>query len=88
MTPGSARKSLFQCIFYSFISSAQVGVIGLGGLGHLALQFAAALGAEVYAISGSAGKKEEARGFGAKHFMKLDEVPDKTLDVIINTTSG
>ena len=48
----------------------QVGVLGLGGLGHLALQFAAAVGAEVYALSGSKGKEEEARKLGAKHFLR------------------
>lgn len=66
----------------------QVGVVGLGGLGHLALQFASAIGADVYAISGTASKEKEARGFGAKHFQKISDVPDKTLDVILNTTPG
>ena len=63
-------------------------MVGLGGLGHLALQFAAAVGADVYAISHTASKEKEARGFGARHFQSIDDVPDKTLDVILNTTPG
>ena len=47
----------------------QVGVVGIGGLGHLALQFAHALGYEVTAISSEAGKRDEARAFGADHFV-------------------
>lgn len=37
----------------------KVGIAGIGGLGHYAVQFAAALGAEVYALSHSPGKKED-----------------------------
>ncbi len=49
--------------------SPQVGVVGVGGLGHLAIQFARALGWEVTAISSSPGKEKEARAFGARHFI-------------------
>ena len=68
------------------MSCVQVGVVGLGGLGHLALQFARAVGAEVYAISGSKNKEEEARKLGAHHFTSIDDLPDETLDVLLNTT--
>lgn len=54
---------------YATGSSPQVGVIGVGGLGHLAIQFARALGWEVTAISSSPEKEEEARAFGAGHFI-------------------
>jgi uncharacterized zinc-type alcohol dehydrogenase-like protein len=47
----------------------QVGVVGVGGLGHLAIQFAHALGNEVTALSSSPGKEEEARALGADHFI-------------------
>lgn len=47
----------------------KVGIVGVGGLGHLAIQFAKALGYEVTAISSSPGKKDEAIGFGADHFI-------------------
>jgi len=47
--------------------TARVGVVGIGGLGHLGLKFAAAWGCEVTAFTSSAGKADEARGFGAHH---------------------
>lgn len=47
----------------------KVGVVGVGGLGHLAIQFAHAMGHEVTAISSSPGKKDEALDFGADHFI-------------------
>jgi alcohol/geraniol dehydrogenase (NADP+) len=46
----------------------RVGVIGIGGLGHLALQFARAFGCEVTAFSSTPGKEAEAKKFGAHHF--------------------
>lgn len=47
----------------------KVGVVGIGGLGHLGVQFAAALGADVYAISHSDRKREDAAKLGAKGFV-------------------
>lgn len=47
----------------------RIGVIGIGGLGHLALQFAHAFGCEVTAFSSSPAKLEEAKQFGAHHFI-------------------
>jgi alcohol dehydrogenase (NADP+) len=44
----------------------KVGIIGIGGLGHLGLQFASKLGGEVYAISSSPSKTEESKKLGAK----------------------
>ncbi|KAI0516938.1 alcohol dehydrogenase [Xylaria bambusicola] len=46
-----------------------VAVVGLGGLGHFAVMFAAALGAEVTVISHSPNKKDDALKLGAKHFV-------------------
>lgn len=51
-----------------------VAVIGIGGLGHLALQFARALGYKVTAISSSPNKEAEAKKFGADHFLPLSEI--------------
>jgi uncharacterized zinc-type alcohol dehydrogenase-like protein len=47
----------------------QVGIIGMGGLGHVAVQIATALGATVSVISTSADKEGDARRFGARHFL-------------------
>lgn len=49
--------------------SSKIGIIGVGGLGHLAIQFASALGYNVTAISSSPEKKDEALAFGADHFI-------------------
>ena len=49
--------------------SSRVGVIGIGGLGHIGLQFAKAFGAEVTAFSTSKDKEEEAKSLGAHHFV-------------------
>ncbi len=69
---------------------SRVGVIGIGGLGHLALQFARAMGAEVYAISTSPGKREEAARFGAHHsveFGDFDKLSGK-LDLLMTTATA
>ncbi len=49
--------------------STRVAVIGVGGLGHLAIQFAHALGCDVTVLSSSPDKEEQARAFGADHFL-------------------
>jgi D-arabinose 1-dehydrogenase-like Zn-dependent alcohol dehydrogenase len=51
----------------------KVGIVGIGGLGHLGLKFARALGAEVFAISTSASKEEEAKKLGAHHFINTKD---------------
>lgn len=45
----------------------RVGIVGIGGLGHMGVKFAAAYGCDVTAFTSSEGKFEEARGFGAHH---------------------
>lgn len=71
----------------------RVGVVGIGGLGHLAIQFAAALGAHVTAISTSSSKRAEAESFGAKGFVDTSDAASfganaSAFDVIVNTSSG
>lgn len=51
----------------------KLAVVGIGGLGHLAIQFARAFGCHVTAISSSPGKMEEAHGFGAEHFLDAND---------------
>ncbi len=50
----------------------RVAVVGVGGLGHLAIRFAAALGARVTAVSHTPAKEEAARELGAGEFLLLD----------------
>lgn len=66
-----------------------VAVIGIGGLGHLALQFASALGCETTAISHSPSKKSESHSFGAHHFHTHDSLPPPlTFDLILSTVDA
>lgn len=53
--------------------SSRVGVIGIGGLGHMAIQFARVFGAEVTAFSTTQTKEDEARALGAHHFVNTRE---------------
>ena len=69
----------------------RVGVVGIGGLGHLALQFAAALGAEVTAISTSSNKADQARQLGATRFLLFNDdaaiaAAANAFDVVVVTT--
>lgn len=71
----------------------KVGVVGLGGLGHMAVKFAASFGAEVTMLSTSKAKREDAKRLGAMHFLHtLDEEAMRKsknqFDVIINTISA
>ena len=63
--------------------SSRVGIVGIGGLGHLALQFARVFGAEVTAFSTSAAKEEEARALGAHNFVNTRET--KAMREVANT---
>ncbi|CAD8085681.1 unnamed protein product [Paramecium sonneborni] len=52
-----------------FGANKTVGILGIGGLGHLAIKFSAALGMKTIAISTSQDKEEEARSYGATDFI-------------------
>lgn len=54
-------------LLHEISPTARVGVIGIGGLGHMALQFANKWGCEVHAFTTSDSKKAEARQLGAHH---------------------
>jgi uncharacterized zinc-type alcohol dehydrogenase-like protein len=73
--------------------SSRVGVVGIGGLGHMAIQFARAFGAEVTAFSTAVEKEEEARALGAHNFVNSREskaMKDAagTQDLILNTANA
>jgi uncharacterized zinc-type alcohol dehydrogenase-like protein len=70
----------------------RVAIIGLGGLGHMGVKIAHALGAEVTVLSHSLNKQEDGRRMGADHFFATSD--SKTFaklkgnfDIIINTVS-
>ena len=71
----------------------KVGVLGLGGLGHMAVKFAVAFGAEVTMLSSSPSKEKDAKSLGAHHFaLTSDAAKMKSLanhfDFILNTVSA
>lgn len=71
----------------------RVAVIGVGGLGHLAIQFLKAWGCEVTAFSTSPDKEAEARQLGASHFINVKEegaleAVASRFDFIISTVSA
>jgi alcohol/geraniol dehydrogenase (NADP+) len=78
---------------YEINPSSRVGVIGIGGLGHMAIQFARVFGADVTAFSTSAEKEGEARQLGAQRFVNtresraLKEIAG-SLDFVLSTVNA
>jgi alcohol/geraniol dehydrogenase (NADP+) len=73
--------------------SSRVGVVGIGGLGHIGLQFAKAFGAEVTAFSTSKDKEEEARKMGADQFVDTRDMGAlkkvaRSFDFLLSTVSA
>ncbi len=71
----------------------KVGIMGLGGLGHMGVKIARALGAEVTVLSHSDKKREDALKMGAHHFLLTKDADvfkknANTFDLIINTVSA
>ncbi|HEV2613195.1 MAG TPA: NAD(P)-dependent alcohol dehydrogenase [Gammaproteobacteria bacterium] len=71
----------------------KVAVMGLGGLGHMAVKLAASMGADVTVLSHSPSKEKDAKKLGASHFLLMAS-PDqfnthkKSFDLILNTVAG
>jgi uncharacterized zinc-type alcohol dehydrogenase-like protein len=71
----------------------KVAVVGMGGLGHLGVKLAVALGAEVTVLSQSLAKEADGRAFGAAHYYATSD-PDtfenlkNEFDLILNTVSA
>jgi uncharacterized zinc-type alcohol dehydrogenase-like protein len=71
----------------------KVAVMGLGGLGHMGVKFAVAMGAEVTVLSHSPSKEKDALAMGAHHFVSTKDVSvfkdhQKEFDIILNTVSA
>ena len=70
----------------------RIAIMGMGGLGHMGLKFAHALGAHVTVLSHSASKREDALRLGADEFVVMSEEEFKRLrgsfDLILNTVSA
>jgi D-arabinose 1-dehydrogenase-like Zn-dependent alcohol dehydrogenase len=78
---------------YEVAPTESVGIVGIGGLGHLAIQFAAKMGCEVIVFSGTNSKKDEAMSLGANHFVAMKgldkiELEGPKLDRLLVTTSS
>ncbi len=73
--------------------TGRVGVVGIGGLGHLAIKFSSAWGTEVTAFSSSEEKREEAYEMGAHHAVSSTDAHEikklaGTLDMILVTANA
>ncbi len=69
-----AGATVFSAFQINRIDAGQkIAVVGVGGLGHLAIQFARAFGCEVSAISSTASKEEESVRFGASQFLNSND---------------
>lgn len=78
---------------YKVKKGSKVGVVGLGGLGHMAVKIAKAMGGEVTVFSTSPNKEADAKKLGAKHFVVSKEPSNFAkwagkLDVIIDCVSA
>lgn len=89
-----AGASTFEALHAAGVSStSHVGVVGIGGLGHMAILFAKAMGCEVSAISSTATKESDARALGADHFILSDaeagmEKPGEGIDILLITSNS
>jgi len=79
--------------YFARLPNQNIGVLGMGGLGHVAVMIASAMGHNVSVISSSSSKRDEAFSFGARNFIVSSNPEDmernaKSLDLIINTISA
>ena len=73
--------------------ASKVGIVGLGGLGHMGVKLAASMGADVTVFSTSPGKEADARKLGAHHFVMTRDPTNfvplaGTFDFILDTVSA
>src|SRR6185369_2013963 len=84
--------TVFAPLAMHALPTSRVGIIGIGGLGHMAVKFAAAYGCDVTAFTSSESKFDEAKGFGANHVVSSkDSAAIKklagTFDLLISTVN-
>lgn len=82
--------TVYSALRHAGMTSGQhIGVIGIGGLGHLAVQFASKLGNRVTAFTSSADKAELATALGAHEVVLTGEgagsAPSRPLDILLTT---
>jgi uncharacterized zinc-type alcohol dehydrogenase-like protein len=79
-------------IFAGVKKGMRVAVVGLGGLGHMAVKFAVSFGAEVTVLSTSPGKEKDAIGLGAKFALTTDPSTMENLsshfDIVLDAISA
>src|SRR4030095_12501486 len=89
-----AGATVFTAILqYGVRPVDRVAVVGVGGLGHLAVQYLAKWGCDVTAVSSSRDKEDQARELGARHFIATrgtDELKKaaRSFDFVFCTVSG
>ncbi|KAF9894915.1 hypothetical protein FE257_004537 [Aspergillus nanangensis] len=86
-----AEAAPLQCGGATMFSALQgvkpsdtVGILGVGGLGHLAIQFAAKMGCRVVVLSGSERKREEAMKLGAHEFVAMKDAKELQVGAKLN----
>ncbi|KAJ4236825.1 hypothetical protein NW757_013365 [Fusarium falciforme] len=81
-----AGTTVYAALKATVTNEKRVGIFGIGGLGHLAIQYAAKMGAEVVVYSTTASKEGEAQELGATEFHLISEMFDKKaapIDVLV-----
>ncbi|KAL6828108.1 GroES-like protein [Trichoderma camerunense] len=85
-----AGSTVYSALIQYYKHGMRIGILGIGGLGHLAIQFANKLGAHVTVFSTTSSKEEEARQFGAHHFVVLGQEKEhiqQPIDLLLLTGS-
>jgi len=87
------EDSLLKVLPFDIKSTDKVGVIGIGGLGRMALRFLHIWGCDVTAFSTSPDKEAEARELGANHFVNSRDAEAlkalaNSFDLILSTVSA
>lgn len=92
-----AGLTVFSPLYKSLKGNGEgklVGIVGIGGLGHLAIMFAKALGAKVVAFSRSSSKRQDSLDLGADDYVATGEDTDWTskyereFDIVLNCASS